>query len=333
MKNDWRVLMAGALWASLTLLIVSGTVCAQEPGAAEKDDTSSAVGIILGETHTSYLKVGLRIKAGGQCQGITASCPIPMDWPEQQVQIVHQEISPEVRNVSYRTLDDGVKQMLLTIPRINPGDTVEAVLTLAIQRQVIVAPSQPELFSIPKTPEKSVRKFLGDSPFIESRNGKIRTLARKLQMEHKDAANDWERVKAIYDYVREHVEYRESELKGAVDTLADGQGDCEAMTSLFIALCRANKIPARMVWVKDHSYPEFYLVDGERQGHWFPCQISGSEAFGSMPEVRPILQKGDNYRIPETKERRRYVAVQLNAKAVRGGSPVITEILEATNAP
>ena len=124
------------------------------------------------------------------------------------------------------------------------------------------------------------------------------------------------------------MQYRESELKGAVQTLHDGQGDCEAMTSLFIALCRAHKIPARMVWVTDHSYPEFYLVDDQQQGHWLPCQVSGARAFGEMPETRVILQKGDNFRIPETKERRRYVAVQLKAAAVRGTPPSVSEVME-----
>jgi hypothetical protein len=47
-----------------------------------------------------------------------------------------------------------------------------------------------------------------------------------------------------------------------------------------------------------------------------------------MPETRPILQKGDNFAIPETRERRRYVATQLKAAAVRGGEPKITEILQ-----
>jgi hypothetical protein len=47
-----------------------------------------------------------------------------------------------------------------------------------------------------------------------------------------------------------------------------------------------------------------------------------------MPETRPILQKGDNFLIPETRERRHYVATQLKANSVRGGEPRITEVLE-----
>ena len=72
----------------------------------------------------------------------------------------------------------------------------------------------------------------------------------------------------IYDHVRDNVEYRNGRLKGALAALRDGHGDCEELSSLFIAVCRANKIPARTIWVPNHCYPEFYLVDqdGEGQG-------------------------------------------------------------------
>jgi hypothetical protein len=66
------------------------------------------------------------------------------------------------------------------------------------------------------------------------------------------------------------------------------------MTSLFVALCRANGIPARTVRVPGHCYPEFYLLERNGKGHWFPCQAAGTRAFGAMPDPRPVLQKGDN---------------------------------------
>jgi hypothetical protein len=86
-------------------------------------------------------------------------------------------------------------------------------------------------------------------------------------------------------------------------------------TAREIALCRANKIPARAVWVPGHCYPEFYLTDGKGQGHWFPCQAAGEERqFGGMKEDRPILQKGDNFKVPEERGAQRYVKQFLSAK-------------------
>ena len=46
--------------------------------------------------------------------------------------------------------------------------------------------------------------------------------------------------------------------------------------------------------------------------------------------MRPILQKGDNFKVPEKKERQRYVAEFLRGNNRRGGGrPVVTFVREA----
>ncbi len=82
-------------------------------------------------------------------------------------------------------------------------------------------------------------------------------------------------------------------------TLADASGDCQNISALFVALCRTAGVPARIVWVHEHNYAEFCLVDPQGKPHWFPCESSGTRAFGEMPLARTILQKGDNFRVPE----------------------------------
>ena len=111
-------------------------------------------------------------------------------------------------------------------------------------------------------------------------------------------------------------------MKGALAALRDGTGDCEEYTSLFVAICRAADIPARSVWVPGHCYPEFYLLDENGDGHWFPCQSSGARQFGGIDETRPILQKGDNFRPPRNggKEHERYLAESLTGGQTRGGA-------------
>ena len=129
--------------------------------------------------------------------------------------------------------------------------------------------------------------------------------------------------------VQENVKYEFStEIHPAVDALKAGKGDCEELTSLFIAFCRANKIPARAVWVPDHCYPEFYLQDGQGRGTWFPCQAAGDgHIFGWMDEKRPILQKGDNFKVPEEKGPQRYVKQFLKA-ANAEANPDVRFVLE-----
>jgi hypothetical protein len=181
-----------------------------------------------------------------------------------------------------------------------------------------------------KKMSREIRPFLAPSPKIESRDSKIRSLSKQIVSEHEKA---WEKVEAIYDYVREHVKYKEgAPLRGAVSAIKDGTGDCEDMTSLFIALCRAADIPARTVWVPGHCYPEFYLEDDKGAGRWFPCQIAGSREFGGILENRPILQKGDNFKPLQAKgERQRYMAEFLAGSETGGGKPrvkFVRELLE-----
>jgi hypothetical protein len=248
-----------------------------------------------------------------------------MNWPEQEVRIVDEDISRSVSSIDYRVLEDGVKQMQVMIPRLRAGEEAHALVTFEVTGHVIESPTDPSVFVIPEKLPKSFRKFVAASPYIETRNRKVQAAAKQAIA---DKQTTWQQVEAIYDFVRQKVQFQESELQGAVETLAKGTGDCEAMTSLFIAMCRAAKIPARVVWVTDHCYPEFYLEDDEGKGCWFPCQVAGTRAFGSMPDVRPILQKGDNIVIPEKKKGQRYASFYLNIKAVKGAKPTITEVME-----
>jgi len=261
----------------------------------------------LGETLTQKWKAGMVITAvGGPCGG-TGTAPIPTDWPEQQVEIAEEDISPNVR-VTYPNIEGQGRQMVVTVLNLPAGQEAKAVVTFEVRRSALLPPDDTDIYVLPNLRKLDVktRMFLAPSPKIECRDPKIRALAKDLVGEKEKA---WEKVEAIYDYVRENVAYKQgSPLRGAVVALKEKSGDCEDMTSLFIALCRAAEVPARTVWVPGHCYPEFYLLDDEGNGHWFPCQVAGSAAFGGIPEHRPILQKGDNFRSPlNSRERLRYL--------------------------
>jgi hypothetical protein len=197
------------------------------------------------------------------------------------------------------------------------GQEARALVTFEVTRRVLLPPEDISLFDVPKRIDRSMRVYLGASPYIEIRDGRIRRAAREA-VEEKEQA--WEVVEALYDYVREKVEYQDGPLKGAAKALKDGTGDCEELTSLFIALCRVNKIPARTVWVEGHCYPEFYLVDSEGIGYWFPCQAAGTRAFGEISDNKPILQKGDNFRLPDRPEPMRYVSEFVKGSVAKGTS-------------
>lgn len=268
------------------------------------------------EIQITQWKVGMIVEAvGGPCKGMYGTVPVPTDWPEQRVRVVQEDVSANVGKVRYRMVAGGVKQMLITIPNLAPGDTATAVVTFEVEREQLPPPQDTDSLRIPEKLDRELKKLTGPSPYIESRHKQIRDLAAKLR---DDSLPAWQQVEKFYDFVRDNVEYKNGELKGALRALRDGFGDCEELTSLFIALCRAHGIPARTVWVPGHCYPEFYLEDAQGVGHWIACEAAGEHSFGSVGSLNPILQKGDNFVVPEKKERQRYVAEFLTGKASAG---------------
>lgn len=281
-------------------------------------------GARLGKELTTHYQIGMVVTAqGAPCTNLYGTTPIPIDWPEQTVTVVREEISPAVQKVDYRMINGTVKQMLVSIPQLPPGTEAKAVVTVEVHRYSLLAPSEVSGFVLPNTKKlpPEMRPYLLPSPFIESGDLKVRAISKEILAEHADD-NAWKKVEAIYDWVRAKITYVKGPMKNVPTVLREQTGDCEELSSLFIAICRASGVPARIVWVPDHCYPEFYLEDAEGKGQWFPCQAAGTREFGGITEHRPILQKGDNFRVPEKKgEPMRYVAEYLTGLYGKGGKP------------
>lgn len=297
------------------------SVCLSSPAFAqfgkEKPKTESENGVRFDQPKTQRWRMGLIITASkGACVDLFGTAPIPSSWPEQTVKLIKEEFSPEVKRVSYRELDTGVRQMLVEVPQLQAGGKATALLTFEITRMSSLAPTDTKIYSIPDRLPRELGKYLAISPMIECKSPQVTKLAKEIIA---DKSGAWEQVEAFYDWVRDNIEYKNGKLKSTLTTLKDRTGDCEEMTSLFIAFCRATKIPARTVWIPDHCYPEFYLTDDKGVGHWFPCQVAGTRDFGGIQEIRPVLQKGDAFKVPERKDTVRYVPELLTGKPAYGG--------------
>jgi transglutaminase-like putative cysteine protease len=295
------------LWSAV------GAFCSFTSGLESFAQESVAVTDRLGKPYTTKWRIGLEVRAKGDLKHVIANIPIPTVWPEQEVRITSEDHTSQAKPAKYREVDDGAKQLQIIIPKLAAGEMAKSVIFVEVVKRNILPPKETSQLHAPKSPDAKFKKYLQKSPLIEIQNAKIKELAKQF---NSSEGGDWKRVEKIFHWVRDNIEYRfDRDLRGAVFAIENGRGDCEEMTSLFIALCRLNGVPARSVWVPGHCYPEFYLEDNKGVGTWFPCQVAGASAdFGEMAEIRPILQKGDSFKVPEHKEPQRYLSEYFKAK-------------------
>lgn len=315
----------------LILAFIIALVCDSPLRAQLKKEvlaaTESASGAAhrFGEPTTIRFQVGAEITArGGACRNIRAMVAVPFECAEQQVRIVEEDFSSEVDQVNYRDLQKGAQQMVITIPFLQAGVTARAVVTYEVKTSPVLPPDQAlaETLVLPKRLPADVRRYTNPSPYIEARHAKIRSLGREALADVPEDAPMWRKIETLYDYVLDHIEYIEQpEDTSALTTLRDEQADCHGRSALFIALCRSQGVPARVVWVNNHAYAEFYLEDPQGNGAWYPVESAGERLFGEMKLTRTILQKGDNFTLPERRgERLRYATDFLTGLPTPGAS-------------
>jgi len=264
------------------------------------------VGLTFANPITTRWRLNAIIRGGsGPANSMLVTMPIPTNWPEQSVAIVEEDIPANIAKVTYRDLESGVRQIVAAVPQIRAREEIKISVTVEVLTSQIIAAPQPSEFIRPKTNHREGRKYLGVGPQINYRNGKLKKEVKSIT---KDKSQVWDEVEAIYDWVRDNIEDTSTQPQDVLNAFQDRKGCSEDKVGLFIAMCRAHKIPARMVWVQGAQYAEFMLIDAKQNAHWFPCDVGGIREFGSTSEPRIILQKGDSIRVPEKKSRQKLVA-------------------------
>ncbi|MEX0793435.1 MAG: transglutaminase-like domain-containing protein [Pirellulaceae bacterium] len=273
--------------------------------------------------HEHDFETGFRLQVAGVASGIVALFPVPREWEDQRVELVEQRITPRGAKVSMVSLA-GATLAKVTIDRLAADEPAEVILRYRVRRLGVQIPTGHENLQLPEPVKlrREARIYLGESPLIQSRDPRIARLAEELTQ---DEGSAWDKTKRIYEFVHQHLTYEEGPFKGAVSALEDRRGDCEEMTSLFVAISRAAGIPARTVWVPGHCYPEFLLAGKENREVWTAVEMTNDFPFGESPESRPILQKGDSFRVPGNRQPQHYVRPELKMRDYRGAAPPVVE--------
>ncbi len=274
----------------------------------------------LGKPITQRWQIGVLIQAGERgASSVNLLIPVPADWDEQSVALVGEDVSDSVRNLKYVTLDDGVRCLTASIPRIGGGGAVKVLQTFDVQVYPIKKPSEPEKLMVPKKLDRQIKPFLNASPLIDHRRSAIKKLVAEL-VENKP--NAWSQIEAFHDWIVANIATTgDEECIGTTATLRNNAGNDEDKINLFVAMCRSHKVPARIVWAEQTEYAEFYLVDENERGAWYPSQPGANPEFGQISNPSVVQQKGDNFKLPNG-EKRRFVPELVNGD-MRGSEPEI----------
>lgn len=288
-----------------------------EFGTKTETETERSGGPLLGTPIEQTWRAGIVIEPGAQMDNVVVTIPLPRDWYEQKVVRINEEKMDAALSskIEYRDVLGGAKEMVLKLGRMRPHRKVEIVVAVDLQNYDLLPPTDTENYVVPKRFPRGLDTYIRKSPTIECDKRQFLNMFNEIT---KEQTTDWDKVEAIYSFVQNNVKYndegRNKPAKGAwaVINMPKGQweGDCKDMCCLFVAICRAGRIPARIVRVPEHCYAEFYLeqkstVQKPAKGFWFPCQVAGTYSFGGIPERQVILQKGDSFPDPDAAPRGR----------------------------
>jgi len=142
---------------------------------------------------------------------------------------------------------------------------LRVIATVETPDTIAVAPGSPAV-PIDELPD-SVLQFLLPSRYCPS--DRMEDDAKKITAEAKPG---YDQVETIRDWIHRKVEYRYGASDGstsAIETLRDRAGVCRDFSHLGISLCRALRIPARMV------VGCLYGLDPMDMHAWFEAFVAG----------------------------------------------------------
>lgn len=247
------------------------------------------------------LSIGVELQGEGDATMIRGSTPVPIEWPEQTIDDVR--IETEGCEARIQQVGEGAAQLLLAAPSIRRGQTIRAIAhyKLTLMKQYLGYNAERFPAEQPELPPAIRKQYLQDSPGIQTSSAEVRKLHRELIVARSASEGNgrggpthpWDLVQSFQTWVGKNMTPKRGRYTGVINALKNKVGDCEEMAGIMVALCRASGIPARLVWIPNHNWAEFYLTDLEGESHWIPAHTSCYAWFGWTGVHELVIQKGD----------------------------------------
>jgi hypothetical protein len=145
--------------------------------------------------------------------------------------------------------------------RISPRDSITMEVdyqVLSFSSNYIIDPNQTGSYN---RDSELYRTYTQPEPLIESGNPNIAAEAQSITS---GCTSAYDKVVGIYDFVIKHLHYAvQDEERGALWAFENGVGDCSEYSCLFVALCRAVGIPARI----EAGFVFHYVGESTEDGH------------------------------------------------------------------
>ena len=201
---------------------------------------------------------------------------------------------------------------------LNPKEDFQvrtSVKAQLIRYDLITAYANPR-----RSDEAIPAKYLTAEKYLEKDDPAVLEVSKKIT-----GYTEIEMIRNIYYYVfqnMDHTQYLEEDL-GATQAVKSGKGDCTEYADLFVALCRAKGIPARVAedyyCIEGVDTPRQLWAEVYAKGYgWIPFDpLLGEVSPAAFDRLRPIYIYLSNVRNDKEINNYHYYAYQWSGDAVK----------------
>lgn len=236
------------------------------------------------------LEIGLRWKSQGNARNVQGSTPVPVNLPGQEISDLKIEASDRCSAI-IAPLTANAAQLQVHAAALAPRETVEAVVRCKVKLFRFCPKYTADQFPDRQDLPDEIRKEgLGNSPGIRADLKELRDIVETETSRHD---HPWSKAEKFFRWTIGHIAGEPMAYTSVEKALKFRKGDCEERAGVFVALCRAAGIPARLVLVPNHCWAEFCLLDKDSLPHWIPAHTAAYDWFGWTGAHELVLQKGD----------------------------------------
>jgi len=203
-------------------------------------------------------------------------------WAHAPVkQTAHQRSQDLTANYPFQLNTDHYGNQVLHFTFENLAPYAARIIT--IKASLMVSPSANPIATEPEAADLLPEKF------IESDHPAIRRAAAKLR--ESDAIKT---INAVFRWVASHVSYSgyAARDRGALYAFEQKKGDCTEYMDLFVALCRANGLPARRIG--GYVSPQNAVLNARDYHNWGEFYLDGAWQVAD-PQNNALMQNQDDY--------------------------------------